>query len=754
MKKILQLTVLLSFSVSFGQATLPIYEGFVYPVGDKLVTYSTDLLSVASSKGSWSEMLPSSGGVVGPFKTGQDDVLIATSPSWTKGLTPAGQAISFKGSGGDHHLPFKNPNTSSDNKTTTGSIYAAFVFKVTDNTATTALSETQLLAFGLPNSTGVSTSIGSSMMLRTSATGKGLTAGTGSFNIGIDKNGSGATSTTWGAIDYPVGTDVFIVINYNFSDNTANIWINPSTSAQQTLPTLTATTGSNRAYFDRIRIQQSASASTPTLFLDEIRVATSWSEVLGGAAPPASPLVESRQVFNSSSNPTVANLVPAPSTTIKWYATIDGSELPSTTSINSGTYYVSQTTNSLESDKASTNVYVGDTSLKTLPLYESFDYIIGDKLIVMKNGAKTTIAENPGIGLGSWTIIPSDNITADVAIVASPTWTNTVLPSASNKAISFAGSGVDPELKFTNTTTGSLFSSFVFTAADVTSIVNAQVAGQASADADYLKLNPGATIFPPFVLDAGIDAAKSTPTGFYGFLSESTDPNTGVVSTSYASDVMFRKVFGTTNKFNLGLSKSSSSTDCVWSPAEYDFGTQHLIVISYENIGDAVDTNQVANLWIDPATSTQPAVTLTQNNPISAVDGSTPVKITRSNIDRIKIVQASSSSTPTLVIDEIRVANNWGEALGTTSTLGLSPKVAVNSQCTVYPNPVSNGKLYISSPSNSQKQVAIYSILGQKVLDAKTSNNAEINVSKLAKGNYILKITEDGKSDAKKLIIQ
>ena len=72
----------------------------------------------------------------------------------------------------------------------------------------------------------------------------------------------------------------------------------------------------------------------------------------------------------------------------------------------------------------------------------------------------------------------------------------------------------------------------------------------------------------------------------------------------------------------------------------------------------------------------------------------------------------------------------------------------------VYPNPVTNGKLYISSPSSSQKQVSIYSILGQKVLEAKTTNNAEINVSKLAKGNYILKITEDGKSEAKKLIVQ
>ena len=440
----------------------------------------------------------------------------------------------------------------------------------------------------------------------------------------------------------------------------------------------------------------------------------------------APPVVEKRQAFNTTPTLTVASLVATGTGTFKWYDLATGGTalLPTTSLVNGKVYYVSSTVGVTESDRVATTVYVGNTTLKTLPLYESFDYTAGDKLIVMDNAASANAALGTaaGIGLGSWTITPSSNIADDVTIVASPTWTNTVLPGATNNAITFAGSGIDPELKFTNTTSGSLYSSFVFTATDVATIVAAV---------------------------APLDTNYSTPTGFYGFLSESTDPVTSVVSTSYASDVMFRKIIGSPGKFNLGLSKSNSSTDCVWSTTELNFGTQYLIVISYENIGDVVDTNQVANLWIDPATSTQPAVTLTQNNPISAIDG-TPVKITRSNIDRIKLVQASSSSTPALVIDEIRVAKNWVE-LGW-ATLGL-PQVS-KSQCTVYPNPVSNGKLYISSPSNSQKQVAIYSILGQKVLDIKTTNNAEINVSKLAKGNYILKITEDGKSDAKKLIIQ
>jgi hypothetical protein len=343
----------------------------------------------------------------------------------------------------------------------------------------------------------------------------------------------------------------------------------------------------------------------------------------------------------------------------------------------------------------------------------------------MNNAASANAAGGnaAGIGLGSWTISPSSNTTDDVTIVASPVWTNTVLPTADKNAISFVGSGIDPELKFTYTTSGSLYSSFVFTAADVTTIV-------ASTTTDPLY---------------------STPTGIYSFLSDGTDPITSLPTSTYTADVMFRKNIAT-GKFNLGLSKSNSGTDCVWSPTEYDFGTQHLIVISYENIGDAVDTNQVANLWIDPASSSQPSATLSQSNPISAVDGITPVKIDRTNIYGIKLLQAASASTPTLVIDEIRVANNWGQALGTASTLGVA-KIDLSS-LKVYPNPVTNGKLYISSTNAVEKQVAIYSILGQKVLETKTTNNAEINVSKLAKGAYILKISEEGVSNTKKLIIQ
>ena len=454
---------------------------------------------------------------------------------------------------------------------------------------------------------------------------------------------------------------------------------------------------------------QSSSSTANSYQFDNFKITLS--------PPPAytvPPTIQNRQVFNSTTNPTVANLV-ATGSNIKWYSTVTGGNaITDTTPLSYTTYYGSQTVNNVESTRIATQAFVGDTALKTLPLYENFSsYTIGDKLVQMNNGASSAIAENPGTGLGSWSITPSTNVTDDVTIVASPLWTNTLLPAAAGNAITFVGSGIDPELKFTNTTSGNLFSSFVLNVVDAPAAIIASTI----TNANY-----------------------STPTGFYSFASEVIDPVTSLLGTAYAADVMFRKNIAT-GKYNLGLSKSNNIDECVWSPNEFDFNTQHVIVISYENIGNADPLQQVANLWIDPATTSQPAATLTQNNPTTV--------ITRDRIDRIKLLQASSSSTPTIIFDEIRVANNWSQAIG--GTLGI-----VNSNIsnfTIYPNPVSNGMFYISSASNLEKEIIVFNTLGQQVLQTKT-NTETINVSNLKKGTYFVKITEAGISATKKLIIQ
>ena len=102
------------------------------------------------------------------------------------------------------------------------------------------------------------------------------------------------------------------------------------------------------------------------------------------------------------------------------------------------------------------------------------------------------------------------------------------------------------------------------------------------------------------------------------------------------------------------------------------------------------------------------------------------------------------NATNGIYVDHLRIKTNAILGLSKNEIAGLN----------VYPNPVTNGQLFISSNSSSEKQVAIYNVLGQKMLQTKTNNNSEINVSQLAKGAYILNISEDGKSESKKLIIQ
>lgn len=71
----------------------------------------------------------------------------------------------------------------------------------------------------------------------------------------------------------------------------------------------------------------------------------------------------------------------------------------------------------------------------------------------------------------------------------------------------------------------------------------------------------------------------------------------------------------------------------------------------------------------------------------------------------------------------------------------------------VYPNPVSNGKLFIETAVNAQKSIVIYDLLGKKVLNTVTANS-EINVASLNSGVYIVKITEEGNTTSRKLVIR
>ncbi|NMH28545.1 T9SS type A sorting domain-containing protein [Flavobacterium silvaticum] len=69
-----------------------------------------------------------------------------------------------------------------------------------------------------------------------------------------------------------------------------------------------------------------------------------------------------------------------------------------------------------------------------------------------------------------------------------------------------------------------------------------------------------------------------------------------------------------------------------------------------------------------------------------------------------------------------------------------------------YPNPVSTGKIYVTSKSSLEKEVTIFNVLGKQVLQQMVSR--ELNISTLSPGVYILKIREGDASITRKLIIK
>jgi len=71
----------------------------------------------------------------------------------------------------------------------------------------------------------------------------------------------------------------------------------------------------------------------------------------------------------------------------------------------------------------------------------------------------------------------------------------------------------------------------------------------------------------------------------------------------------------------------------------------------------------------------------------------------------------------------------------------------------IFPNPVTNGLVNITSKSNATITVNVFDILGKQVIN-QTVNNNTLNVSALNSGVYILKLEQNGNASTKKLVIK
>ncbi|MBO0330594.1 MULTISPECIES: T9SS type A sorting domain-containing protein [Flavobacteriaceae] len=90
-------------------------------------------------------------------------------------------------------------------------------------------------------------------------------------------------------------------------------------------------------------------------------------------------------------------------------------------------------------------------------------------------------------------------------------------------------------------------------------------------------------------------------------------------------------------------------------------------------------------------------------------------------------------------------------------TLGFSQESAKSSAdidgFKLYPNPVTQGKVYIETTLNDPKKILVFDVLGTQVLQT-TIIGRELNLSELDKGVYILRVFENNKVATRKLIVK
>jgi hypothetical protein len=190
---------------------------------------------------------------------------------------------------------------------------------------------------------------------------------------------------------------------------------------------------------------------------------------------------------------------------------------------------------------------------------------------------------------------------------------------------------------------------------------------------------------------------------------------------------LFIKKNGT--QYQLGFDSASTTTN-------YDATLRNVGEVVFVVMGYDFGTNTL-NAWFNPN--------------LTSFNASTPASLTNTpataftDFGGFILRQDGSSNTPSITFDELRISET------TTGLLSIAQNSITGLK--IYPNPVSNGKLFIETATNSERTVAIFDILGKQVVNTTSSQN-EINVSKLNAGVYIVKITEEGKTATRKLVIK
>ncbi|WP_291085633.1 MULTISPECIES: T9SS type A sorting domain-containing protein [unclassified Flavobacterium] len=521
-------------------------------------------------------------------------------------------------------------------------------------------------------------------------------ANAGKINFGI----SNSSTATYGATDFDLNTTYLLIVKYEVAvAGTVSLWVEtsgvPADEASAGAPEASAS-GGGQAAVGNVHLRQYS--NPPTLTIDGIYVDSGW---FGNTPPPVCPL--------SLSTPTkVCDAVTAGTDTYTVTIPFAGGGTQSYT-LNADSGTISGANPSVD---ASGDIIISGITEGTAL---AFTAVGGDCNLTLNVTSPVCTPAAAGVALPytdqfNYTVGESLNAQSPWSLIATGT-TDEILVSAGNldytgllstgNSISFSEGGLDTAVNFaTPVTTGTIYYSFLVNVASL----------------------PAGTALPEFDPNGGYFAGVGNGTNF-------------------GATLWTKKVDGTEDTYNFGLEvRTATGTNTTWTTQAFNIGETNFVVVGYMFGDSATASDDMASLWINPVVGDS-------QNVADLTDTHTGADL--ASINRFFLRQDSTAETGAYQIDALRVGQNWEEVTGS----NLSTKDNQIAGLKVYPNPVTNGTLFINTAANGEKAVTVYDVLGKQVLNTKTSTNA-VNVSNLKGGVYIVKITEGGNTATRKMVIK
>ncbi len=132
-------------------------------------------------------------------------------------------------------------------------------------------------------------------------------------------------------------------------------------------------------------------------------------------------------------------------------------------------------------------------------------------------------------------------------------------------------------------------------------------------------------------------------------------------------------------------------------------------------------------------------------DPIDTIYGNVCIKV-----DNVELAQSNQVPYSSWVVFHPYNNLNYANDLVQCS---LSNTQFNRDKIAIYPNPVSTGILNLNSNEKTNLKVEIFDFLGRKIFEKDQVNNI-LDISRLKKGNYLMKIMSDKKNQTEKLIVE